>query len=452
MVVQDEKKGRCLESVRPFNVGDIIFEEDALVFAKSSFRDEGDSSHHELEEILLRAYGKSHIKMMDQYHEELANFDQIQCLDTARCLLQLVALHILQMKSSYPVDQIPDCSNKMNMLMQLGVSSVEANAENISAVRQFRSLYPKLIPKTISDSIVGKFLGILKTNQHELEDIEGSGLFVLAAIMEHNCNPNCSFTTHNNHMFVTAIKPIKPNERLSIDYSNDFYSPTAHRREYLQETYGFQCDCSMCLGPDRKRSFVCPECPSKLEDSIIFPIGNDDSKFNWSVCSICGYKGAPEYLQHCLDRESYYLGAPPLLEADVDSIIAEGILEKSHYLLFAALDEVAVKLSVSARRACNKAAYLSAIKIQQRVISILNSSVMPNLHHEKVLMYDKLGQLAVAAGEQSLAKSSFRKAFEISRLTCGDSVPITQNLYILSEETPVSIQELISKFKASAFK
>lgn len=37
--------------------------------------------------------------------------------------------------------------------------------------------------------------GVLRNNQMELDQYGGSALFPAAAIVEHNCNPNCSFST-----------------------------------------------------------------------------------------------------------------------------------------------------------------------------------------------------------------------------------------------------------------
>ena len=60
----------------------------------------------------------------------------------------------------------------------------------------------------------------------ELEDYGGSGLFVGTAILEHSCDFNCSYTTSDNKLFLTATRAIRPGARLSIDYGNYFYDPT----------------------------------------------------------------------------------------------------------------------------------------------------------------------------------------------------------------------------------
>jgi SET and MYND domain-containing protein len=374
----------------------------------------------------------------------------VQSLDTARCLVQLIALIILHTTSAHPTDLIPEYFAKMELLLQLGVSSAEAETENLHCIRQFRSMFPKLIPKQITDEIVGKLLGVLRTNQHELEDIGGSGLFVKSAIMEHSCYPNCSFTTNRNHIYVTAIRPIQPGERLTIDYANDYYSPSAQRIEYLQETYGFVCDCNACQGPDLKRPFRCSHCPHSIQEAFICPIGVDDSKFAWTTCVVCGKAGDNAYLRHCLEREQFYIGNPPSVIREIESVISSSPVHPMHHIIFVALHDLSVRLSSDARTTNNKNAYKLAINITQRVLVLMNSPVMPPVHHEKVLLLDKLGQLAVAAGDVVLAKESFRRAYEMSRLACGQKVPLTLDLYALAENTPETVEALVECYQRRA--
>lgn len=47
-----------------------------------------------------------------------------------------------------------------------------------------------------------------------------------------------SFTTHGDKIWLTAIRTIGDGDRLSIDYGNNFYLPTAERRAELEDTYG----------------------------------------------------------------------------------------------------------------------------------------------------------------------------------------------------------------------
>ena len=115
----------------------------------------------------------------------------------------------------------------------------------------------------------------------ELESLGGSGLFPGAAILEHSCMPNCSFTTTGGEgnvtgrpmVLITCVQEIRAGERLSIDYGELHYRPAAERRSFLLEKYGFECACSRCQQqPDFCRAFWCPSvaCSSK-EKAIVYP-------------------------------------------------------------------------------------------------------------------------------------------------------------------------------------
>ncbi|KAH7460296.1 uncharacterized protein KRP23_14664 [Phytophthora ramorum] len=58
-----------------------------------------------------------------------------------------------------------------------------------------------------SDQQMATLIGVLSTNSHELGNRGGSGLFLSACRMEHNCLPNCSFTTFDSTLWMTAIRP-----------------------------------------------------------------------------------------------------------------------------------------------------------------------------------------------------------------------------------------------------
>jgi hypothetical protein len=58
-------------------------------------------------------------------------------------------------------------------------SLTAANLEEcVADISLFRKAYPKVIPKSVSNDIAGRLLGLLNTNQLELEQLGGSGLFV----------------------------------------------------------------------------------------------------------------------------------------------------------------------------------------------------------------------------------------------------------------------------------
>lgn len=284
------------------------------------------------------------------------------------------------------------------------------------------------------------------------------------AVTEHSCIPNCSFTTHSNTLYMTAIRDISEGDRISIDYGNNFYHPTADRVESLCESYRFICKCPECLGPDRKRSFVCGKC----NIGTVCPVGTGltpDSDVSFSPCQSCGNAPEISYRQLCLSKEMQYKTDPPVTAAQIDHVSSvEKVLHESHYLIFWARDDNAMLLASKARRegaftgATGKAAKASVVQSRQSyndAVTAMEETVrlleimLPPVHHEKIVYYDRLGQLAVAAGNYSVADANFRKSYEMSCLACGENTPCTQVIKKLISHPPRSLDELIEHYRQS---
>ena len=287
------------------------------------------------------------------------------------------------------------------------------------------------------------------------------------AVTEHSCYPNCSFTTNGNTLYMTAIRDITPGERISIDYGNNFYHPTADRVDSLEESYSFVCVCSMCLGPDRKRSFMCNIC----SNGTVCPIGrclevDNDSSF--SSCQSCGSCASLSYRQACLAKEEQYKKDPLLTMEQIKQVCGvEKILHESHYLIFWASDDLAMLLASRARgegslsATAGKSAGDTMIQSRQRYREALTAMsetmrllelMLPPVHHEKIMYYDRLGQLAVAAGELEFANFNFMKAYDMSCLACGVDTPCTVQIKKLITNPPQNLAELLAHYGQSGGK
>lgn len=358
----------------------------------------------------------------------LVKLKKCQSKDTARCLLQLIAL-----TSTAQMETDTVALAKLEMLSQLSAANlVECNRD----IKSFRKKHPKWIPKCLSDAQVAKLLGVLNTNQIELEEFGGSGLFVLAAISEHSCRPNCSFTTSGSTIFVTATTDIPSGTRLSLDYSNNFYHPTAERIASLQKTYGFRCNCDMCIGPDIRRSFRCTACADGLVCSSSYePTAAvaGEITVSWG-CLSCGHVLTIDSCYRLVEYENRFIDSEFDSLDQVLAVKAEGIFHPSHYALFWAIEGLSSQ-------------YAEIGRVDQAMVGMLEvvqmlDTYLPGCHHEKVLYLDKLGQLAVSAGDILLANESFRRAYEMSVVACGREVPLTMKLRSLYEKTPQTVSEL----------
>ena len=263
-IVLDPTKGRCLETTVDLRLGQIAFIEDAFLY--SSYQD---GTKSDREKFLLKAYGKAIYNQLDDIYEELSCLPKFDCLDTARNFIQLVAfihmkndlLRATGKNSAYNLlgPLANDLEKKYKLLEQLKPGNEENLAACIADVRTFQDAYPKVLPKGVSLQEAGAALGLLNTNQVELEDFGGSGLFVGTAILEHSCDFNCSYTTKGSRLYLACTKDIPAGSRMTIDYGNFFYTPTEETK-ILQESYGFVCVCPICTTLDRKRAYSCPSC------------------------------------------------------------------------------------------------------------------------------------------------------------------------------------------------
>jgi hypothetical protein len=155
----------------------------------------------------------------------------------------------------------------------------------------------------------------------------------------------------------------------------------------------------------------------------------------------------------CLAREEYFTENPPIDMESLNTLKSEGRLHESHHVVFWALDDLAMSLSTDARASAfthnfksnPEDLYRKAMAVLVEVVRILEMQ-LPAVHHEKVVYYDKLGQLAVALGDTALAKSYFEQAFNHSYTSSGSNVAATLALYKLATATPTSLSELLEHY------
>ena len=464
-IVHDEKKGRCLEATRDVPVGTLLYTEEPLVWAEYEEESEEAGEVRVNAELVVRAFGKRVFGRIDELEEEFAAFPRVESLDTSRSWFQLVSMWLLRDEGLGSLE----LSKRLRLALQL--TPGPGLAECVDTVRQFRALHKNVLPKVLSDADGGFLLGVLNTNQVELEEVGGSGLFPTTALLEHSCAFNCSYTTSGTTLFLTATEPVKAGDRLSIDYMNGYYNPTAVRQEELFSTYGFVCDCRRCAEPDRTRAFrgragACRCGPEGIAAALYCPVGGvtvgvaagekmddaeeDEEKEAGLVCLQCqALVSDAEYVKTCLAREKHYeqyFAEEAVVEADeaaVGAAVQEGVLHESHHIIFSATNELALAAAAQARRA--PSSYPQAVALMRKSIALLNQ-VLPAVHHERVVLMDRLGQVAVCANEGELAKWAYTSAWNQSRLCSSASFPGTAKLSVLAANPPTSLEELLTHY------
>ncbi|CAI5709289.1 unnamed protein product [Peronospora destructor] len=78
----------------------------------------------------------------------------------------------------------------------------------------------------------------------------GAGCYLVGAMINHSCNPNCvvTFIPKTLDMEIRAMKPIKSGEEITQTYV-DIALPRRERQQRLQNKYHFCCKCTRCLQP-----------------------------------------------------------------------------------------------------------------------------------------------------------------------------------------------------------
>ncbi|EEY58766.1 uncharacterized protein PITG_10898 [Phytophthora infestans T30-4] len=469
-VAHDPVKGKVVFSERTFRPGQVIFSELAFVAAPWSTdlcggceelrSSSATASSNPLVSPRHRCHcertGAPKIMYSPRLHDNVGRrnvvvgimktIDGIEEIDRARCILKCLAM--------YECD--PHALDGMMDLTCVGQQRVT------NATLQLRRQLPDIFPAGFTDQQMATLIGVLNTNSHELENLGGSGLFLSACRMEHNCKPNCSFTTFDSTLWMTAIRPIAPGDALSIDYGNFFYRPTPERQECLLESYGFICTCEACVSlPDPTRavrclSRNCPQgvmlpCPART-NTASSSIQPKKMQFEWR-CQTCGTTAdtAEHSRIFAAEQELLENGFPESLE-EVDAVVSRGVLHESHYLLFWALDNIGCEAAITtAFRADAQMAQDRRVlaQIWERIITYMNV-VVPTAHHEKTIYYDNLAQVQVVLGNLGAASQAYARAYEVSCLVSGTDCSPTRKLQRLMEKPPQTAEDLRQHYAAEA--
>ncbi|OWZ03704.1 hypothetical protein PHMEG_00024518 [Phytophthora megakarya] len=463
-VTQDPVKGKVVFSERAFQPGQVIFSEQAFVAAPwntdlcggceelrsaatiASNNTSMDSSYRCYCErtgspkIMYSPRLQDNVGRRNVVVSIMKTIDGIEEVDRARCILKCLAMYE---GDAHALDEV------------LGLTCAGQKRATNAAV-QLRRQLPDIFPAGFTDQHMATLVGVLNTNSHELENLGGSGLFLSACRMEHNCLPNCSFTTFDSTLWMTAIRPIASGDTLSIDYGNFFYRPTPERQESLLESYGFVCTCEACVSrPDPTRAVCCPAgncqegimmpCPVRVANSI----GSNQLQFEWR-CQTCSKVADAAEQKRILtaEHELLEMGFPESLD-EVDAVLRRGVLHERHYLLFWALDNVGCEAAAATSFRAEGQHRRTLAQIWERIITYMNV-VVPTAHHEKTIYYDNLAQVQVVLGDLGAASQAYARAYEVSCQVSGTDCSPTRKLQRLMEKPPQTAEELRLLYAAEA--
>ncbi|CAM9348795.1 unnamed protein product [Ectocarpus sp. 8 AP-2014] len=443
-VMNTPDRGRVCVATQAFKAGDVLLEDLAFVHA-SELPDRclACCGVHEASACFkLKPQGPlpcppELLEELDAAADEMCDLDAVNTLDRARCFIQCMLM--------YRKDPL-----SLDPLAPLTAANLPRCLESVVSIRE---LIPGLFPDGMTDDHAARILGTLNTNSHELEQVEGSGLFLMACIMEHDCTPNCSFTTFGDKLWVTAIRQVGEGERLSIDYGNNFYLPTAERKAELEDIYGFVCTCRACtVLPDRCRAFRCPSKDCRTGKVCPHGDGGDDSAERSWGCLACGHQCDPEEIEVLLEAEESLSEALEMADElgveQIDSLVQDArVVHPTHYVVFWSLEATAKRLSGESAGGGGRLERVAqaAEAAWARLVSAVEEA-LPALHHEKVVYLDALAQSRVVAGDIKGAREAYESAHRVSVMVSGANTIPTLDIKSLAERTPTSANELRARY------
>ena len=417
----DGPKGRVAVAAQLFQTGDVVLREVAWIVGSW---EEG-AGGVDASTLSPEYWPGVTADEFEAGENALADIDGVDELDKARCLLECCARWRAGKTAYAPIKR-------------LTASNVPLCAAAVAAMRADADV-SLLVPAEMPDVLLVHTLGALNANSHTLEDLGGCGVFPMAAMMEHSCQPNCTFATEGSTLTVHATERIDAGEPLSIDYGNAPMDPAADRQAALKAGYGFDCACDKCTGVDQCRAFQCPACSGRVCPRYAGA---------WQ-CLDCGRLVDKHEKRRFEDDENAVkrMTAPTVIEA-VDLVVAAGTLHKGHYLVYRMLDALA-------RGGAARVATMAPGEARQvvlhwaRVLETLELQVT-GYHHEKMLAYDMMAQCAVAAGERRVAQSAWGHAFSQARVCVGRRARMTRNFFALSMAPPATVGELAARLGQGA--
>ena len=170
------------------------------------------------------------------------------------------------------------------------------------------------------------------------------------------------------------------------------------------------------------------------------------------MCAACQVPLSADQRMACIACEKRLEDASLTHMEDMDQVLQENILHETHYLIFLSLDDMSMAAAEEAQveyGQTKRELLTTALMTLRRAIDIMdrvNNIPIPKYHHEKIIYYDRLGQLSVAVGDVAMAKEYFSKAHLMSCSCCGDHTPLTLKLRILATDTPENTEQLVEHY------
>ncbi|GAB7351869.1 hypothetical protein MBLNU459_g2420t1 [Dothideomycetes sp. NU459] len=159
-------------------------------------------------------------------------------------------------------------------------------------------LVQAIVEQNSFEYVVGREPGAYR-NACEASELPGShGLWCTASYINHSCVFNAQRSFLGDIMVLRATRDIAPDEEITLPYCS-VDEPLAERQKLLKQTWGFECDCRLCVAEatvtaaqSHRRASLCKSAERLLQNNILrastSPDMNAVTKVNTLVSQIEG--------------------------------------------------------------------------------------------------------------------------------------------------------------------
>ncbi|XP_034536700.1 histone-lysine N-methyltransferase SMYD3 [Notolabrus celidotus] len=232
----------------------------------------------------------------------------------------------------------------------------------------------------------------------ELQEV-GVGLYPSLSLLNHNCRPNCVMVFEGTNLRLRAVQDIDAGEELTISYIETLTS-TDNRQKQLEEQYHFICHCQRCDSQDKDGLMLSgKESAWRLLKEALPELEKLKVESNWEAL-----------LQSCTHLLTTAGGDVP---------------DENLYKL--RLTDMALDASVQL------GLWEEALRYGQKTLPVYRQ-YYPDPHPVHGVQLMRVGKLQHYLEHLQEAQDTFKQAFQIIKITHGDSHPLTTDLSMKMEE------------------
>jgi hypothetical protein len=130
---------------------------------------------------------------------------------------------------------------------QLHNAHTDKSAHLLEQLAQIQEASPETFPEGSLETLA-HWIGIMQSNGFcfQIHQRKRVGLYPLAAILNHSCEPNVTFSYEGTTIIFHAKTDLPEDTQLFHSYLGGSTLPVAQRRQMLQERFNFICCCPKC--------------------------------------------------------------------------------------------------------------------------------------------------------------------------------------------------------------